>query len=413
MMVLRTVYILVLIGFMGACTHKTSTYNFESADSVKIDESKVVLTRFPIQLEEINDSVIGAINSRKTLSLYNIYSGKNIANFLVDNINFDSLIQSTFQKKYEGKRNYSYSKEALAGLLDMVEQVNVFQYTDTTFYIYVNTISEVDNLNDTALLLKYYDMKGIKKLKKTNKELKMRTNEFVHFLFITDNQFVLKEIIPLYDPPMLKKNNYSPIYERAFYVDGNDLHYFLMKNSEAYETLRSKKNLKSSYTAVSDLKDETKTRLLLNNDIIDYSDFSFDDYLGSSAKFTKKNNELIYFNGKEICEVKNGKKIFSKKNLNANEWITTFYINEDKQKIITLNYNKDKKKNPTEFEEHYAVDSVNTIRIKIFDIKTSKWIAEKKLTDYHYPPLITKNKIIYFDKDKQNYYIKYIRYNEN
>ncbi len=398
---------------MSACTHKTTNYNFENASAVKVDESKLVLTRFPVQLEEINDSIVAAINSYKTVSLYNIFSGKNVANFSLININFDSLIQQTFQKKYEGERKYNYNKGAVAGLAGMGEKTGLFQYIHNKFYICVSVLSEVSYLHDSTELLKLNENEKIKQFKKTHKEVNVRITDYVNFLFVTDDKFNLQEVIPLYTPPLFKNNNYYPIYERAFYVDGNDLHVFLLKTNEPYETVRSKKDVSSYYTAVINLEDETKTHFTLNNDAIDYSGFSYDDYLGSATKFYNKNNALLFFNGKEICEVKSGKKVFSRKNLKANEWVNSFYVNEVDHKIVLVDYEKDKKKTPTEFEEHYAIDSLNTARIRIFDTKNLQWIVEKKLPlTFHFPFLVTKNKIIYLDKDKQSYYFNCIKYNE-
>ena len=98
-MIKKIVYLFVITGFISACTHKTGNYIFENTIAVKVDESKLVLTRFPSQVETIRDSIIAMLNSYQKLSLYNIYSGKNIDNFSIHHINFDSLIHNTFQKK--------------------------------------------------------------------------------------------------------------------------------------------------------------------------------------------------------------------------------------------------------------------------------------------------------------------------
>ncbi|MGQ0827717.1 MAG: hypothetical protein ACT4ON_04920 [Bacteroidota bacterium] len=407
----KTLLLFTGVIFITACGNKNNTCNFQNIDSVKIDESIVVLTTFPKQIEGINDSIVAVINSYEHLSCYNIFSGKNIKNFAVNYINFDSLIRNTYQKKYEGKRTYTYDKASNTGLKGLGgEKIGLFQYIDNVFYIYVSTLAKVNYINDSVELLKVYNNEKIKQLRKTNKELIITINDYVQFMFVTDDAFNIKKIIPLYDAPALKKSNYYALYERAFYLSGNNLYTFLMKNDEAYETMRSKKDINSYYAGVIDLEDETKSRLLLNNNNIDYSHFSFNDYLGSPVKFYNKEKTLLFFNGKEICEVNTGKKIFSGKNLKANEWMSSFYMNDNK--IVMVNYNQDRKKHPTEFEEHYAIDSINTARIKVFDTKTAQWISEKSLPVFHLPFLITKNKIIFLDKDKQNYYFKYIKYNE-
>ena len=76
-------------------------------------------------------------------------------------------------------------------------------------------------------------------------------------------------------------------------------------------------------------------------------------------------------------------------------------------------YRLEKKQNPTEFEKAYGIDSIADIKLKLFDLEKSTWIAEKDLSVKNISLTVTKDKIIFFDKDKQNYYLKYIAYHEN
>ena len=408
----KIIYVLVFIGFMSACTHKTNNYYFGKTDSVKVDESKVVLTRFPSQIDEINDSVIGAINSYQKLSLYNIYSGKNIANFSTEKVNMDSLIQNTFQKKYTGEKKFIYDRKNAGGLSDGNAQVNLFQYSGNTFYIHVRTQAEIVYLKDSTELLEYEKDEKVKQLKKRYKDVKIHSFDYLNFLFVTDNSFNLKEIIPLYENPTLKSNHYFPIYEKAFAVHNNNAYVYLIKDDESYETMRSEKQLQPYYLAKIDLKNEQKSEFLLSNNDIDFNDFTINDYYAASFKFFENDGNILYTNSKDICEVENGRKVFSRKDLRSNEWIEDFYVHN--KNIVMFNYNVNRKKHPTEFDEHYVVDSISDKKIRIFNTQNLQWSTEKEIKVLSMLAVsITKDKIIYVDKDKQNYYFKYIRYNEN
>nr|MBA3971341.1 hypothetical protein [Bacteroidota bacterium] len=369
-------YLWVMIGFVG-CTHKTDTYNFETINTVKMDESKVVLSRYPSQVEAINDSIIAAVNSYQTVSLYNIYSGKNTLNFSTRTVNFDSLTKYTYQKKYEGTRKYIYDSSS-EGLSGEGGQVKSFQYADNTFYILISTMAEVSYVNDSSALATYSENEKVKQLKKKYGAVNMRVMDYMNFLFVTDDQFNLKKIIPLYESKNLKNSHYFPIYERAFLANKNHIYVYLSKDNEAYTTMRSKKQLQDLYIAKINIQDSEKTECFVGKANIDFAGFTIHDYYAAPIKLSLDDNELIYANSREVCEVESGKKIFSAKNLLSNESIASCYIDSKKQ-IIMVNYLTDSKNNPTEFDIQYALDSLHSLAVKVFDMKTQKWLSEKKL----------------------------------
>jgi hypothetical protein len=402
----------LLIGFVSACSHKTDSYTFEKINAVKIDESKLVLTRYPSQIEEINDSIVATVNAYQSVSLYNIYSGANLLNFSTKNIQFDSLLLCTFQKKYSDTRKYTYNKYS-EGLSGEGGQVKSFQYSNHTFYIHISTMAEVKYLKDSSAVSKKTDTEQVIQLKEKYGDVSLSTMDYINFLFVTDEHFNLEKVIPIYESPKLKVNNYFPIYDRAFYIDKKNIYVYLTKDDEAYETMLSKKQLQERYIAKINTDDENDVHYFLGNDEIDFSGFTIHDYYAAPIKLMQSNNRLVYSNSKEICEVESGKKIFAKYNIAANEWIARFYQDVN-DKIILVNYKADKKQHPSEFDEQYALDSLHSASIKVFDKKKLAWVTEKKLPAlFHFPFLVSASKVIYFDKDKEHYYFKYIHYNEH
>ncbi len=409
-------YLLIIAGLMCACTHQTSDYNFDNTHSIKIDESKVVLTRFPSVLKDVNDSIIAVINSAQKLSLYNINSGINISNFSTEKINFDSLIKETFQKKFEGKREYIYDTSTAGGLSDANCQVLSFDYSNNAFYIYLNTLVQVNYINDSVELLKYSQNEKVKQLKKENgQDINLQIMQYLEFIVVVDEKMNLKEIIPLYEKPELKQEKYSSFYQKGFAINGNKIYVPIQKDNQSFEKITSKLKWDSNFYTLAqfNVKGKSKTDYKLSFTEIDFRDFSLHDYFSSFFVYQRNSNELIFSNGKEICEIESGEKLFSKNQLKTNEWVQNFFFNSNKN-IVMVTYTLDKKANPTEFEINYGVDSLSRITIKIFDLKNMNWGTKKQLPiTSNLAFLVTKNKIVYFDKDKEHYYLKYILYNEN
>jgi hypothetical protein len=48
----------------------------------------------------------------------------------------------------------------------------------------------------------------------------------------------------------------------------------------------------------------------------------------------------------------------------------------------------------------------------VFDLKAGNWLQEKELPITNQTGIITKDKIIYLEKDTEHYYFNYIQYYE-
>lgn len=411
----KLIFLFILTYFPGGCAREVSTYSFENTDSVKVDESQTVLTRFPSGLKEISDSVVGMVNAGQKISLYNVYTGKNLLNFSTQLFNFDSLFKSTFQKHYEGKREYTYDAHSAGGLSHGNSQVLAFSYSDNTFYIYVNTLVEVKHLNDSDQLKKYAEQPEVKAVLKKTGSIKLSVSEYIEFIFVTDDQFKIKKVIPLYERNKLTQEKYSCFFQKGFTAGEASLYVPILKAGETFGTLRSllKQDDRFFSLAKLNISDYEAVDYRLSYKEIDLKDFSLGDYL-SSTYFTFKNDAkgLLFCSGKEICAVETGEKVFSKAPLKKNEWISNFYNSENDLTLVT--YTIDKKTHPSDIDIAYCIDSISSRHIKVFDKKNNKWLFDKALSIKANPMfLVTNNKIIYLEKDKQNYYFKFIRYNEN
>ena len=414
-MIRITTLLLIITCFLGGCAQKAGNYVFENADSVKIDESKVVLTKFPSALKLINDSVAAAINSAQKLSLYNINDGKNFANFSSEKINFDSLIKQTFSKKYAGKRTYIYDRSSAAGLSDGNCQMLSFDFSDGLFYLYVNTLVQVEYVNDSAELRKFFEKEKVKEMRKENADATVQIMQYLEFIFVIDPQLKLKEIIPLYERSDLKEKKYTAYYQKGIAINAGKLFVPILKDDQTFDKITSPLKWSTGlYTLTTlDLKDNEKTDYKLSYNDISFKEYSLHNYFGASFIFKHSSDGLLFSNGKEICNVETALKIFEKQHLKANEWIQNFHYLSNK-KMVLITYTLDKKVKPTELEINYGVDSLSGVKIKIFDTEKSGWSVEKVLpanTTLTY--VTTDKKIISFGKDKEHYYFKSIRFNEN
>lgn len=404
----------ILTYFLGGCAREVGSYSFENTDSVKIDESKLVLTNFPSGMEEINDSVVGIVNMGQKISLYNINTGNNIRNFSTENINFDSIINVTFQKRYPDKREYIYDAIYAGGLSDGNSQVKAFRFSDNAFYIYVNTLVEVKLLNDPDQLKKYENNPEVKAALKLAGSANLSVMEYIEFIFVTDNLFRLKKVIPQYEKAKLKREDYSPFYQKGFTINEGSVYVPILKGGQTFENVRSKLKDDKAYFSLAkfDLANPDSAVFRLSFKDMDFTTLSLQDYLSSYFQFKNDAEGLLFSNGKEICDVETGEKLFAKKSLKSNEWISDFHKNNDNE-VTMVTYKLNKKLHPTETEVAYGIDSVSGIQIKVFNENTG-WSPAKQIPSTVKPMfLVTKNKIIYIEKDKDNYYFKHISYHEN
>lgn len=401
-------YFFIFTLLLGGCVQEKSEYVFENTTVAEIDESRIVLTRFPSELREINDSIIGAMNMGTHLSLYNIFTGKNTANFSTESLSIDSLITETYRKKYANKREYIYDASASAGMSGGNAQLLNFYYTENKYYVYVNTLAEVKYVNDPEELQSFLQTANAKEL--NTEDVDIQIMEYLEFIFELDNQLKIKKIIPLYARTKMKANQYSPFFQKGFAVEGTQLFVPIYNSEKGFSDMSAKMvcNNQLSCLANYDLTNDNLVNYSLSYKTIDFSDFTIRNYFTSMFKFRNVDSELLFSNGKDIVDVTSEKKVFSKDRLEKNEWISDFQKN--KGTITLLTYKLLKKKLPTESEKMYGADSLCDIQIKVYE---EELVATKNLTGQATSFLVTANKVIFIEKDKEHYYFKSIGYHEN
>lgn len=400
--------LLLFTFFLGGCAQKKSEYFFENITSAEIDESKIVLTRFPYELREINDSTIGAMNSGTHLSLYNIFTGKNTANFSTESLSFDSLITETYRKKYANKREYIYDATATTGLSGGNAQLLNFYYSENTFYVYVNTLAEVKYVNDPQELQRFLKTANASNL--NPEDVNIQIMEYLEFVFELDNRLNIKKVIPLYARTKMKTDYYSPFFQKGFAIKGSQLFVPIYNSEKGLSDMSAKMNCNNELSCLAkyDLTNDSLVDYTLPYKTIDFIDFSVRNYFTSMFKFRNADSELLFSNGKEIVNVSSEKKVFTKDRLEKNEWISDF---EKKNGTITLlTYKLLKKKLPTESEKTYGADSLCDLQIKIYQ---DELIATNKLSHANTSLLVMANKVVLVEKDKEHYYFKSIGYHEN
>jgi hypothetical protein len=411
----QVTFLFILTYFLGGCAREVSTYSFETADSVKIDESKLVLTRFPQGLAEINDSIAGMVNGGQKISLYNIRTGENTRNFSTRGVNFDSLVKATFQKRFEGKREYTYDSVTAGGLSDGNSQVLAFSYADNKFYIYVNALVNLKYVNDPEELKKYEEKPEIKAAIKIAGGANITVAEYLDFIFVTDSLFNLKTIIPQYKRADMQQQKYSSYLQKTFAVDNKKLYAPILQEGQTFDHMRSKikQDEKLFILAKFDLNAPESVDYRLSYKEIDQKDISISGFFFNFFTFKNTPSGLLFSNGKEICAIETGEKIFPKNLLQQDEWISNFYRNNEND-LTMVTYNLVEKDHPTEMDLAYGIDSTCNMHVKVFNKEKNNWATDMEVKTKTNPMfLVTKDKIVYIEKDKQHYYFKTIRYNEN
>jgi hypothetical protein len=397
----RIIYLLSIIWFMAACSHKPDSIILSKTTKVPLDESQLVLMRLPQKLRSINDSTIGVINSAQKLSLYNIYTGTNQQNFSLEKFNFDSLVHETFQKKYEGARKITYqSGYELNGT--NYQLINYYPINNL-FYVQVSLLAEIDSQEPgkkTNDLIEYQS------------DTQVITMDYLNFMFIISSDFKIQNVVPLYIESAIRKDNYYPYYHKNFIVADNNI-YIPVSKMENNPDLEKKINTAPGNFCIAktELTNQTGVNYLMSYKSLDFSDFRLQDYLSTHFSFDI-NRRKLFCTAKDVAELGSGTTVFHSSNLAANEWIDGFYENENENLVMTT-FTTDKKNSVVISGKVCPVDSITARYLKIFNLKENSWSADHKIPVGRETVCLAKDKLIFLNKDENNYYLNYIDHHEN
>ncbi|MFL5764753.1 MAG: hypothetical protein ACJ77K_12485 [Bacteroidia bacterium] len=398
---------IAVIYFLGSCSREVNSgFNYKAADSVALDESKVVITREPWSIRQINDSVAGAIIAGQQVSLYELRTGKNIRNFNTRNINFDSLTKTTYQQHYK-ERSYHYDALTAGGLSNGNSQMLDFIHSDKRYYIYVNTTVDVNYDKDTAQLKKYENDPQIKAIREKTGEFNLIVQEYLEYLFVTDEEFKLLQIIPLYENELLKKDGYSPLYQRGFMVSNNAIIFSIIKDDLVTKGAETTLNSCNNCCALAkvDLDHPDQLTYLLPFENMNMKNYNLHHFFSSLFRLKVNEKNTFFSNGKGIYTVETGKSALPESALKANEWISDFSWND--HRILLATYMTYKKKHPSDTDIAYGVDSIANFRIRVMGPDSGTDITEKVLAPSGLSPIdVNAEKIVWIVKDKEHYYLK-------
>jgi hypothetical protein len=397
-----------MICLVSSCTHKADSIILSKTANVAIDESSLVLLRLPQKLRPVTDSAIAVINSAQKLSLYNIYSGKNQSNFSLEKFNFDSLVEETYKKKYSGIKEINYEKEYQLNGTNY-QLINYYN-TKNSFYVLVSLLAEVKLLDAAASSL----INGLENKAIQAEDVEIQVMDYLNFVFVTDNNFKIREVIPMYAESFIRNDQYYPYYHKNFLVQENII-YIPVAKIDPNPNLEAKISaIPGTFSLVKvDLHNQNSLQYLMDNKNLDFSDFRLQDYLATHFSYciTGDHKEL-FCSAKEIAELsEHESKIFEKKHLQSNEWIESF--SETKNgKFTILSSTVDKKNSVVISGRTCPVDTITAKTLRTFDLSEGKWNAEAKLPLIRSEMCLSQNKILFLSKDENNYYINYIEFNE-
>jgi hypothetical protein len=397
---------------LGALSCSDSRNLFlEKNKPVKVDESKLVLTQFPSKIVFVNENNIATLNSFQIIGIYDLAFGNNILNFDISklSINQDSLINSTFGKKYESSILYKTIEDDNVEPFGKKRQIKSFSFDNNKFYIHFSVLCDIIYKQDSSNADLINKNAKLKSLVEKYGSIQLTEMDFLDFLCITNDKFIIQKIIPIYYSNMLKNNGFVPLYNKQFFVENNKLYFAI---SKSILDKNSNKYIFHENIAQGDITNYDYLNIDEKELNLDYSEFNKQKFYSSPLLFSKFEENYYYSNTKEISRWNGLDKILAKNDLEKNEWIDAFsMINENK--VIMFNSFHSSKLHPTEFELNYGVDSVTNKQIKIFDCKTRKSLLSEAIPLDSYSPISSNSKIVFMNKDDKNYFFNVINYGEN
>jgi hypothetical protein len=152
-----------------------------------------------------------------------------------------------------------------------------------------------------------------------------------------------------------------------------------------------------------DMKDTSQAELVCSNNDLNYEDFRFVDYLGGYINFEDSPEGYVFCNGKEIYCFDNHKKILEKETIRPNEWINGYYLGAEE--ILLSTHVLEKKAHPTKFDIAYGLDSIASNNIVCIDrVSGLKQLIKLDIREA-YSFALTSDKLVFIERDKENYYV--------
>ncbi len=401
---------LMIISLLCSCAGKTDSEKFHPAATsmVVCDESKVLLRSLPRPALMVDDSTLATITNRSQLSWYNILTGKNTDNFALADLSIDSLLDKTYNIKYSGNKHYNYDAAESGGLNNAKFLMCDLAIDQDNYYLHINCEAEVQYIHDDKKLKSKLPDPNLPEIQQKNSDAEFHFMEYVEFLIILNKDHSFNRIMPLYRRAALGKG--FPSFQLGFAAFKGSLYVPLAINfsAKSYRKPFGSENSFYSFCKL-DIADTTSAKLILGSKEMDYSELTLNRYL-ERRSFQSADDGLYICNGKDIINVSTSQKIKVKEMLAANEWITNFYI--DKEKLILRTWTLLPKAHPNKMELAYGIDSIAGRNLVAIDRKTGAKQQFPIMVTEIGAGAISRNELIYFERDKENYYITRIKLNE-
>lgn len=401
----------IVICFLCACTRETASWSAGDPMRVEIDESALIIQSTPSQIRKINDSIVAMVINRSQLALYDLYTGENVRSYSAEIINFDSLLNVTYNHQYKGRRQYVYDSSSAGGLTDGKYQMFTYYFTGAQFYIYVNAQVEVKYIDDTIAFKKRFSGAQMKAISEKYKNANFHFMEWVEFIFIVDRDLKLQKILPQYERSSFA-GQYSPAFQSGFAIDKTDLYAAIAPVGLTLGKIDANKDTPGLFYSIAKLniQDEKALKLLFSNEELDFSPFSYLDRYFSERFFKNSEEGLLFSNGKEIWSVEKNTPLMKGEKLRDNEWINSFYV--DKEQLLLTTYTLDKKAYQPGMAEGKVPDTISSYNVIRIDRKMDT-MALKKLNLMDFSRFdVDRNNVIYVERDKEHYYLTHIPLNE-
>lgn len=386
---------------LGACTQPFLDVSLQEARTVTLDESKIVLRRFPRKAVEWTDSSVVGIVANQSLCRFNSNTGKNENNFDLKSFNFDSLLQKTYCNHYLGQKEIAYRKGAeMNG--NNYQLLSYCKYKQQTAVL-VTILCEVKELQEENRKEQLAHVLSSMTQSLPKEEMNFVIDEQLSFLFLLDPDWKVSRVVPIYAEQDNYNGYYPPYFHKNIYIDQDHLMVPVMWSDSKLNLEHPLPDCDHKPVMMNiSLREPSKYNYSLTGDDIHFSGLRYQDYFSIYDQFVPAGQDLLYGNGKEVIELHSKKKLIEKELLDSTEYIFDLQPKEDGAMLL-LNYTF-QSLNPANIGGH-VVPHDSTVSCQLKNIKDGKVLQNIPISEKNTNLFLGKKTLYSFEKDNEHYYL--------
>jgi hypothetical protein len=329
----------VMCALLAGCAHNAGKgYTIVLTDSVVISDKGKIGNSYGLFAE--NDSSLYLLNIPNEVFRLSLSSGTASPVFDSLDINIDSVIACTYQKKNAGKMIYSkHTGRELQNTDKSLFQVYSVSPSENGFFIPVSVTAEAGYTDPEFIkkqfagatmnmdsIIAVYGSAGIKSI------------DFLFFLLETDRQFHIKRIEPLYGVP--GTNNYSILPLKGCFARNGVL---FIPNVNAtvsgilFDSVSIENREPSFYFCSQSLEGAKSCKPIIPEQLIDGSKHSLLSHVTDAVSYSVYKGRVISSMGKELIDLDNDRPFEFQPSLDTYERIEAISVMQDILVLVVSN----------------------------------------------------------------------------